>query len=346
MTASSPLEPAQPVSAVGEESLLAALRTIAREAAAPLVTDEGGGDADDDDAAVWMPTPGSATVTSIDALVEGVDFERHWLSFDELGARAFAVAASDMAATGACPRHCLVTICAASEEPAGGLLDLQRGLCRAAAAAGCRVSGGDVSATPGAMVIDVCVVGELPAGSAMRRAAGQPGDALVVTGMLGRAAAGLHLLRHSTEPSEGVEREWVRAQLQPQPRLREGTTLRELGVRCAGDLSDGLLLDARRTARASGCAAELWVDSLPTDEQLRTRFSHQWLELAIGGGEDFELLAAVPAELLEALLRGWPDDHVPLTVVGRLLQGAGVSLLERRGGATLPLPATAASHFR
>lgn len=346
MTVPPPLEPAEPLSAVGEELLLAALRAIAREAAAPLVAADRAGDADDDDAAVWVPTAGSATVASIDALVEGVDFHRHWLSFDELGARAFAVAASDMAAMGASSRHCLVTICTAGEERVGVILDLQRGLCRAAAAAGCRVSGGDVSATGGAMVIDVCIVGELPVGSAMRRAAGQPGDALVVTGMVGRAAAGLHLLRSGTEPVDGVEREWVRAQLQPQPRLREGTTLRELGVRCAGDLSDGLLLDARRTARASGCAAELWLESLPVDERLRTRFSHQWLELAVGGGEDFELLAAVPADLLEPLLRSWAGDQAPLTVVGRLLQGAGVSLLERRGGATLPLPTTAASHFR
>jgi thiamine-monophosphate kinase len=116
-------------------------------------------------------------------------------------------------------------------------------------------------------------------------------------------------------------------------------------VRCAGDLSDGLLVDARRTAAASGCAAELWRDTLPVGAALRHAFPGDWPALALGGGEDFELLAAVAPARVDALLREWPVDLAPLTVVGRLTAGSGVRMLDRRGGSELALPPIASRHF-
>src|SRR5205807_1582448 len=118
------------------------------------------------------------------------------------------------------------------------------------------------------------------------------------------AAAGLRLL---TEPTaaEGIAaadaERWRRAQTEPTPRLVEGRLAAEAGVRCGGDLSDGLLADAARTTDASGCAAELWLDVIPVDAALPRAFPSDWVELALGGGEDFELLLAVPPGDLLAL---------------------------------------------
>ena len=139
-------------------------------------------------------------------------------------------------------------------------------------------------------------------------------DVLLVTGVLGRAAAGLRLLVDGNAPKTEAEEGWVAAQLQPVSRLAEGRRLLEAGVRCAGDISDGLLLDAARTAQACGCAAELWADSLPVDPQLQQRFGREWLQLAVGGGEDFELLAAV-------------TESQGFAVVGRVEAGEGVVTL-------------------
>jgi thiamine-monophosphate kinase len=324
---------------VGERALIARLVEIAEGASPPPRQAAG------DDAAVWSPPPGRDLAMSIDALVEDVDFRRSWISPRQLGRRAFAVAASDLAGMGAEPALCLATLCARGSEQLDDILEIQRGLGDGASAAGCAVVGGDVSAIDGPLVIDVCVTGLLPAGRALRRAAGRPGDVLLVTGVLGRAAAGLRLLVDGNAPKTEAEEGWVAAQLQPVSRLAEGRRLLEAGVRCAGDISDGLLLDAARTAQACGCAAELWADSLPVDPQLQQRFGREWLQLAVGGGEDFELLAAVAESEAYGLRAQWPHMLATLSEVGRLCVGSGVRLLDRRGGTELPPPPSAAEHF-
>ena len=325
---------------VGERALLERLIEIAEAGVGPAGEDRNG-----DDAAVWRPPPGHDLAVSIDAVVEDVDFRRDWISPRQLGRKAFTVAASDLAGMGAQVVNCVATLCARGSEQFEDVIEIQRGLCEAAASCGCALIGGDVSAIDGPLVIDVCVTGSLPAGRALRRSAGREGDVLMVSGVLGRAAAGLRLLRESRAPADLMETRWIEAQLQPRSRLAEGRRLLDAGVLCGGDVSDGLLLDAARTARACGCAAELWADSLPVDAPLRDRFGREWLELAGGGGEDFELLAAVAQQDAMRLLTGWPAELAPLTAVGMLRAGSGVQLLDRRDGTHLPMPASAAEHF-
>lgn len=301
-----------------------------------------------DDAAVWQPPPGRALVVTQDALVEGVDFRRDWTTPHQLGRRCIAVSLSDLAAMGAIPAFCVVTLCAPAGTPLGDVEALHGGIEEIAAETGCPLVGGDVSAIDGPLVLDVVAAGTVDARRMLRRDAGRPGDLLLVTGRLGRAAAGLRML---TAPARvpllhaDVLPAWRAAQLDPAPRLAEGLRLASAGVRCAGDLSDGLLVDARRTAAASGCAAEVWRDALPVDPELPRVFRADWLDLAMGGGEDFELLAAVAPDRVGDLLRGWPDDLAPLTVVGRLVEGEGLRLIDREGGEELALPRVASRHF-
>jgi thiamine-monophosphate kinase len=255
------------------------------------------------------------------------------------------VALSDLAAMGAVPAWCTATLCAASETAVGDVLALALGLREAGADAGCSLVGGDLSAIRGPLVVDVCVGGWIEPERVLRRDAGRPGDVLAVTGRLGAAAAGLRVL--STGRPSGVSPEhidgWLDAQLRPRARVAEGRRLAELGVRCAGDLSDGLLVDAGRTARASGCLAELRLEALPLAGGLRRGYQ-DWEALALGGGEDFELLAAAPPEVLAAVMAAWPAELAPLTVVGVLREGsAGVRLLHY--ATERPLPPVLSRHF-
>jgi thiamine-monophosphate kinase len=324
---------------IGESELLRALSEIARTTSPGLVIGSG------DDAAVWSPEPGRDLAVSQDALVEGVDFRRSWITPRRLGARALAVALSDLAGMGATPAWCTATLCAPAATAFEDVLEIQRGLCAAAIAAGCALAGGDLSSIDGPLVLDLTVGGTLAAGAALRRDRGRPGDLVLVTGLLGRAAAGLRLLLDGGGELPEQERGWIDAQISPVARIAEGRHLVEAGVRCGGDISDGLLVDLDRIADLSGCAAEIWLDRLPVEPSLVSDFGASWPDLAVGGGEDFELVACVPEGAVPALLASWPQDLAPLTVVGRLLDGATVVVLHHEGGAIAPRPRPSSRHF-
>jgi thiamine-monophosphate kinase len=323
---------------VGEEGVLARLTGDAVPGEGVLV---GPGD----DAAVWQPPAGMAVVVSQDALVEGEDFRRDWTGPHQLGRRCLEVALSDLAAMGAVPAWCTVTVCARSSTVLDDVLALTLGLREAGAEAGCSLVGGDLSGIRGPLVIDVCVGGWVEPGRALRRDAGHAGDLLAVTGRLGGAAAGLRVLRDGAPAGASAERVrgWLDAQLRPRARLAEGRRLAALGVRCAGDLSDGLLVDAGRTAAASGCRAEILGEGLPLAAGLRDAFPEDWRQLALGGGEDFELLFSAPAPEFVQIADGWPAELAPITLIGMLREGTGVTLLEH--GAPRKLPPVQSRHF-
>jgi len=327
-------DPGTAVSQVSETALLDALvdeaqRTLSGAGHAVVVNSG-------DDAAVWRLDPAALLVVTQDAVVEGVDYVPGWTRPYLVGKRSLTISLSDIAAMGAEPGWCVVTYCASPEVRYEDLLAIQQGLCDVAVAAGCAVIGGDVSRIDGPLVVDVAAGGSARPGKILRRDAGRAGDLLLVTGTLANG--------HVTAPA-GARDRWVTAQLDPAARLGEGHALAELGVTCCGDLSDGLLVDAERTARSSGCAAELWLESVPADPGLRGLFPDDWPALALAGGEDFELLVATPPADVPDLIRRWPPGRAPLTVVGQLAAGSGVRLLDRRGGAEIPKPAPASRHF-
>lgn len=307
-----------------------------------------------DDAAVWRPPAGVEVALTQDALVEDRDFRRGWITPLALGRRAFTVAVSDLAAMGAAPAWCTATLCAPGSTQLEDVLEIERGLAEAAASAGCAVAGGDLSDTPGGLVIDVAAGGTALPGQWLRRDAGRVGDALAVTGRLGAAAAGVAALQLAEfsglggAPDDSLSDEllrWVAAFRAPVARIVEGRRLAEAGVRCAGDISDGLLVDSTRTAAASGCRAELWRDQVPVPDGLRDSFPDEWTGLALAGGEDFELLCAAPPALLDELARSWPEGLAPLRIVGRLTEGSGIALLDHENGSPVPLPRVRSRHW-
>lgn len=340
------------VAALGEFPLIARLAArVPRAAPAPgapgLYLGIG------DDAAVWLPTPHTASVVTADALIEDVHFRRATIRARDLGWKALAVNLSDIAAMGARPRYAVVTLALPADTPLAWFDAFHAGLGEAAAAHQTLLVGGDL--TGGSLVaISVTLFGEtapLRDGTPplLRRDAAQPGDQVAVTGTLGAAAGGLRLLEMARtagtdlatleERATADEAALLAAHWRPQPRLGPAATLLASGVRCAMDLSDGLLGDARRIAEASGVRIALEAPRVPLAPPLQRRFPDDALALALGGGEDYELLCTAPPAVLAAASAALAREHgLPLTVVGRVEAAAGAPDVQVVDAAGTPLP--------
>ena len=227
-----------------------------------------------DDAAVLAPFVGQAVI-STDVAVLGVHLDSEYFPLEDLGFKAVAAAVSDLAAMGARARGAVVAVTA----PAGtDLEELHRGMADASIVTNCPIVGGDLAQGRDVSVA-VTVFGECPGRGAIYRSGARVGDELLVTGPLGRSAAGLRRRRAGASLSD----ELVVAHRRPWPRLSEGMAARGAGVHAMMDLSDGLGLDLHRFADASHVGFAL--DDVPIADGAT-------LEEAISGGEDYELLIA------------------------------------------------------
>ncbi len=281
-----------------------------------------------DDAAAWRPRSG-VTVFTTDTMVEGVHFDLEWMGWAALGRKSLAVNLSDIAAMGCSPSYAVVTLGLRGDLPVDGLTAMYEGLAEAARGYGCAAVGGDVVGSP------VFFVGVAALGSAERpeailtRSGASPGEVVAVTGRLGSSAAGLRLLRSGSPGCGAAAGRLKEAHLNPRPRVAEGRALAEAGVSAAIDVSDGLVADLEKLCRASGVGAELDAYSVPVDEALRSTFPDDWLDLALGGGEDYELLFTAREEVVE---RAAAVVDAPVTVIGRTVdRGEGVRALGPSG---------------
>ena len=266
-------------------------------------------------------------------MIEDVDFRRGYQTPYQVGWKAWVGAASDLSAMGANPRGALVAAAFPRDTPAPALEAIQLGLVDAAAADGAFVLGGDLSGTVGPLVLTVTVLGELSDGSPVLLGGGSAGDALVVTGSLGLAAAALEVLEQGAGE---VPTLWTERFLQPRSRTQAGVALRRAGASAMTDISDGFLLDLGRLCEASGVGAEVWLDCVPVGTgRPRTQRSE---ELALTGGEDFELLAAIPDRMVGQLSESWSERLPPLSRLGVLTQEKGIRLLKGHGGGPIDLP--------
>jgi thiamine-monophosphate kinase len=227
-----------------------------------------------DDAAVLASVPGE-TLLSTDAAVWGVHLDPSLFPLEDLGFKAVATALSDLAAMGGRPRAAVVAV---ASPPGTDLEELHRGIADAAAMMNCPVVGGDLTRAHDVIVV-VTVLGECPSRGAVLRSGARPGDELLVTGPLGRGAAGLRRRRDGAP----LDDELVVAHRRPWPRIDEGVAARSSGAHAMMDLSDGLALDLHRMADASRVGFEL--EAIPVADGAT-------FEEAVGGGEDYELVIA------------------------------------------------------
>lgn len=264
-----------------------------------------------DDAAVLDPG-GQRIVVTTDSLVENVHFRAGWLSPRQLGRRAFLVNASDVAAMGARPRWCVVSIGTAGSIAARDLGRIMAGAQAAAAEHGCAIVGGNLSKSAN-LFLSVTVIGTL-AGGAVTRSGARPGDLIYVSGRLGGAARVVaRLLRGERLTSRAAS---LRPYAEPPARTVLGPRLAEQGLATAMiDVSDGLLQDLGHICDASGVGARLDLDAIPVaGVSHRRRF--EALGFALRGGEDYELLFSVDPRSVEPILQLSRDLHCPLTRIG------------------------------
>lgn len=315
------------------------IRSLVDGVAAPRVTEVELGPGDD--AAVLRLDGRESLVISADLSVEDVHFRREWLTWESIGFRAVAAALSDLAAMGARPIGVLVSLAVPPELDARTLDEMARGIGSCLRDQGATLLGGDISGSPGPVMIDVSVVGaaEYP----VERAGAQPGDEIWVTGRLGGAAAAAAAWAGGLEPLPSARRAFER----PSPRASESRALCETAdVHAMIDLSDGLASDAAQMAAASGVRLVLEADLVPMHSALENwADSEVALSIAAGGGEDYELLAAIaPGTAPPAVRRLAGEFDLDLTRVGYVTEGSGVSWIDGAGEALDP-PASGFDHF-
>ena len=331
------------LSELGEDRFLERVRERIPEPGPEVVLGVG------DDAAVLDLPKKELVLVSTDVLVEGVHFVRRTLPPRFIGRKAVSVNVSDIAAMGGRPVGILMSLITPVDSSVSELLELFDGFIARATELGVNFVGGNLSASPGPIALDVTIVGVTRKGSALKRAGARVGDAIYVSGRLGASAEGLSLLNGGMALSASgslivpkalrsgslpLAEQCLRAHLDPEPRLALGAFLceNEIATACM-DLSDGLARDLNRLCRASGVGSRIEERALPIHpgvmiwEGLRNRPA---LDVALAGGEDYELLFAVGDE---SRLEDWRQKGgVSVTRIGEVTEpGRGIRLLTREG---------------
>ncbi|TET86636.1 MAG: thiamine-phosphate kinase [Dehalococcoidia bacterium] len=278
-----------------------------------------------DDAAVWRDGDSTLLATT-DTLVQGVHFtaESTWR---ELGWKAVAINLSDIAAMGGLPRYALVSLSLPGDTEVEDVTQLYQGMAEIAKQFKVAVVGGNISSAP-LVMITMAVIGQGQTEGILTRSVAVPGDLIAVTGYLGSSAAGLRMLTDHLQFDPETVAFFRRAHLQPQPRIAEGQLLVRKGVRATIDISDGLVADLGHLCKASKVGAILKVDQVPIHPKVRAAFPQESLDFALTGGEDYELLFTAGEEVIKNV-RTLAD--FPITVIGKITQEGGVTLLDKEG---------------
>jgi thiamine-monophosphate kinase len=337
----------QTVADIGEfgliDRLTAVLPTEARAATSSVIRGIG------DDAAIWVPNVSHDQVISTDALVESAHFRLDWTGWEDLGHKALAVNLSDIAAMGANPVLAVVTLGLRGDEQVASLEAMYSGMGALAVRHGVVIAGGDIVKTPGHRMISVTAIGEVETGRALLRSGASAGDVVGVTGTIGASAAGLRILeqprnyqKHTTAPM------LIAAHLRPEPRIEAGRLLAEHSASAAMDLSDGLAGDLPKILESSGVSAVIDEDALPVIAAVRALFPDSWRELALHGGEDYELLFTMARDAFTSFRAGAERRGITATVIGNVVAADGGQpelRIRRERGHVETLPMGAFDHF-
>jgi thiamine-monophosphate kinase len=284
-----------------------------------------------DDAAVLAPVRGEAQVVTTDSLVEGVHFRREWTPASAIGHKALAVNLSDLAAMGARPHSALLSLALPAELPLDDFDTLIDGFAALAARARTTLVGGNITRSPGPLVVDVTVIGSIHPRRVLKRAGGRPGHELWVTGSIGGAASGLARLQAGAGDRRALDAQETTCldrYERPEPRSVIGVQIaRNRAAAAAIDLSDGLAEAVRQLSEASGTGAVLDAAAIPIEPGARrwaATTGGDAVSLALAGGEDYELLFAVTPKrrrAFEAVMK----RHSPpgATRIGRLTAEPG-----------------------
>jgi thiamine-monophosphate kinase len=282
-----------------------------------------------DDAALLAGRPGREWVLTCDQFIDGVHFRAESYPPDSVGYKSLARATSDLAAMGANPHSFLLALALPSARTGAWLDGFLRGMRRAARELGLRLIGGDTTRSE-RVSINLTVIGEIRKGLAVTRSGARPGDVICVSGRLGRAALGLALMEARVRSSKSLA-PLLQPHLYPKNRIHLGAWLARHRVASAMmDISDGLSTDLVRMCKSSGVGARLVSEQIPavnipaTAARALRRRRLDPLEMALHGGEDYELLFTVPRKKLNKLRRA--PDFSQIVAIGEIVRGKGIKL--------------------
>ena len=294
-----------------------------------------------DDAAAWQGDS-SIQLATVDSLIQDFHFSLSYTSWKELGWKALAVNLSDIAAMGGIPRYALISLGLPGDTEVEDVADMYRGMLELAQQFRVGIVGGDTCHAP-LVVVDVTVLGSAAGKGVLTRSAAQPGDKIAVTGYLGGAAGGLEMLRENLKFAPEDAASLKNAFLCPTPRITEGQLLVGQGIRAAIDISDGLVADLKHVCQASGVGAQVKLGLLPVHPAVTANFGDRALELALSGGEDYELLFTTSSDAIGKVEEA---ASCPVTVIGEIVSAnvGEVTLLDINGKSFSP-PGEGWEHF-
>ena len=326
--------------ASGEDSLIARYFR-------PLATDPGAFNLVDD--AAILKAQNDDIVVTTDAIVEGV----HFLSDDppdSVGRKALRVNLSDLAAKGATPAGFVLTLALRAADEAW-LTPFARGLGEDAGLFGCPLLGGDTVSTPGPLMISITAFGRVPPGKMVHRSGAKPGDRVVVTGTIGDAALGLAILRGGAATTaladDAVSKQMLVARYRlPQPRNALAMAIRD-HASAAMDVSDGLAGDLAKLCAASGVSAVVDAPSIPLSAAAAALLAGGavGIESIVSGGDDYEILCAIPEGSFEAFAQAAGVAKVAVTSIGTVIADTSAPKFLDAQGREIALPRLSYSHF-
>jgi len=297
-----------------------------------------------DDCAVWR---GDITnqLAKVDCQVEGVHFNLDILSWEDLGWKSLAANLSDIAAMGGIPEYALVSLGLPQDTDVENVISLYKGILKLAKLTGIAIAGGNVSASF-KIFVDISIFGKTgnQEGKYLSRRAARPGDLIAVTNWLGTASAGFAMLTRKTKLEFKVSDCLRQAFSQPQPRLKEGKLLVREGVKTAIDISDGLLADLNHICQASAVGAVIQIEKLPIRDEVKQAFGSRSSELALSGGEDYELLFTARPEIINRVKKSAP---CLITAIGEIVsEDVGQIILIDEEGKRVTTTARGWDHFK
>jgi thiamine-monophosphate kinase len=283
-----------------------------------------------DDAAAWHGDT-SIQLATVDSFIQDTHFSLGMASWHELGWKALAANLSDIAAMGGVPKYALVSLAVPGHTEVDDVTALYKGMIELAQRFGVAIIGGDTSSAP-MVAINITILGSTRGqhNQILTRSAAKPGDKVAVTGELGAAAAGVKMLNRKLQFSPEATACFKKAFLHPYPRIAEGQLLVEQGVKTAIDISDGLISDLSHICKTSQVGARIEIDRVPIQPEVKVNFGDRALELALSGGEDYELLFTGGAEVIDKVKK---VASCPVTVIGEIVadKTGKITLVDRKG---------------
>ena len=266
-----------------------------------------------DDTAVWCDDA-RVELAAVDSFIQNVHFTLAETSWKDLGWKALAASLSDIAAMGGVPKYALVSLALPGDTEAKDVTDLYQGMIELGQQFDVIIVGGDTSSSP-LINISTTVLGSTKGQNLhiLTRSAAEPGDKIAVTGYLGAAAAGLEMLGKHLIFDPETSACFRKAFLHPKPRIAKGQLLVEQGVKTAIDISDGLISDLSHILKASQLSARIEVGRVPIHPAVKANFGDEATELALSGGEDYELLFTASSQIVD---RVSTKASLPITVIG------------------------------